>query len=212
MSEISSLGTAKRRKRKPLWRYGITFILGLICLVAVWAYFSGAQRGSTGLSWFPSGSGAAGWFAAPDDPSKQAIDSPSSHDFVSLEAQREAARMLARRYVGASLSADLDDLRILQSIVTQRVLSGEQTYELQALGVALGDVMVAELGFNWVVLRDKYGRSRALRYKLTENFLFPVTMISKRVEADLSFNVAELYEKAVAIVAEADKEIGRRVR
>lgn len=212
MPEISSLDTAGRRKRKPLWRYAITLILGFICVVAVWAYFADAQRGGAGLNWFPGSSGAPGWFGVPDDPSKQAIDSPSSRDYAGLQAQREAARVLARRYVGASLSADLDDLRILQSIIDQRVVSAGQTYELQALGIALGDVMVAELGFDWVVLRDQYGRSRALQYKLTENYLFPVTMISKRVEVDLSFTVVELYEKAVEVATEADGRIGRRDR
>ena len=61
--------------------------------------------------------------------------------------------------------------------------------------------MVAQLGFKWVVVKDKLGRSRALRWKDTESFIFPVTMISKRVERDVRFTVEELYAKAEEVAA-----------
>lgn len=211
MVDVSSLDSARRRKRKPWWRYAFTFVLALACMAAVWAYFSDIQFGDgSGVNWFPSS--VSGFFGEPVDPSKQAVSAPTTHDFVGLEAQRDIAHGLARRYVGSSLSADLDDLRILQAIVDQRVLGSAQAFELQALGIALGDVMVTELGFKWIVLRDKYGRSRALQYKGTENYVFPVTMISRRVEGDLDFTVAELFEKASTVAADADAGIGRRSR
>jgi hypothetical protein len=211
MVDVSSLDNARRRKRKPLWRYALTFVLAFICMGAVWAYFSDIEFGKgDGISWFPSS--VSGFFGEPDDLSKQGVSAPSTHDFVGLDAQREIAHGLARRYVGSSLSADMDDLRILQSIVDQHAVDATQVFELQALGVALGDVMVAELGFKWIVLRDKYGRSRALQYKATENYVFPITMISRRVEGDLEFIVKELFDKAVTVAADADADIGRRSR
>ncbi len=44
------------------------------------------------------------------------------------------------------------------------------------------------------------GRSRALRLRQTEVVLFPVTMISRRVEHDVPFRVEELYRKAVRTI------------
>jgi hypothetical protein len=76
------------------------------------------------------------------------------------------------------------------------VLQPDQTLELQALGVVLGDVMVAQLGFSWAIVEDELGRSRALRLGESDDLVYPVTMISKRVEKDIRFTVEELYAKA----------------
>ena len=65
--------------------------------------------------------------------------------------------------------------------------------------MVLGDVMVAQLGLSWVVVEDELGRSRALRLGESDELVYPVTMISKRVEADIRFTVDELYAKAQAI-------------
>jgi len=46
------------------------------------------------------------------------------------------------------------------------------------------------------------GRSRALRYKESDDFLFPMTMISRRREADNRTRVADIYQKAYDIIAE----------
>jgi hypothetical protein len=121
----------------------------------------------------------------------------AAHDERQLREQRAKVDELARRHVGTPLTggASPDDLRILQEILDEQVLSRDQTWELQALGVALGDVMAEQLGLTWVVVEDRLGRSRALRFRESENLVFPVTMISKRVEGNVRFRVIELYEK-----------------
>lgn len=113
-------------------------------------------------------------------------------------------RELARRHVGSSTTGrSLADLRVIQAIVDSAGLKSDQTFELQALGVALGDVLAAQLGLEWIALQDELGRSRALRFGETDVVLFPVTMISKRVEAGLPVSVEELWEKARRTVADA---------
>jgi hypothetical protein len=128
---------------------------------------------------------------------RQRISALTSHDERLLREQRAKVDELARRHVGTPLTggASPDDLRILQEILDEQVLSRDQTWELQALGVALGDVMAEQLGLTWVVVEDRLGRSRALRFRESENLVFPVTMISKRVEGNVRFRVIELYEK-----------------
>ena len=47
-----------------------------------------------------------------------------------------------------------------------------------------------------VIYEDKLGRSRALRYQQTDNYLFPITMISRRREVDNTETVADIYQRA----------------
>jgi hypothetical protein len=129
---------------------------------------------------------------------RQRISALTSHDERLLREQRAKVDELARRHVGTPLTggaSPADDLRILQEILDLEVLSRDQTWELQALGVALGDVMAEQLGLTWVVVEDRLGRSRALRFRESQNLVFPVTMISKRVEGNVRFRVRELYDK-----------------
>jgi hypothetical protein len=135
---------------------------------------------------------------------RQHVSPLTAHDEKQLRSQRAKVDELARRHVGTPLSggASADDLRILQEILDKQVLSRDQTWELQALGVALGDVMAEQLGLRWVVVEDRLGRSRALRFRESENLVFPVTMISKRVEGNVRFRVAELFEKTSTQVDE----------
>ena len=68
------------------------------------------------------------------------------------------------------------------------------------MGVIMGDLLAADLDMHWIVYEDKIGRSRALRYRDTEEYLFPVTMISRRREAGNNTPVVDIYEKARAII------------
>ena len=118
-----------------------------------------------------------------------------------LSRQREVAAELARRYVGTALTGSSEsDLRVLQEILDRGVLRPDQTFELQCLGVALGDVLAAQLDLHWVAYEDDLGRSRALRLGDTDVVLFPITMISKRVEAGIEVSVQGLYETAQSTV------------
>jgi hypothetical protein len=119
-----------------------------------------------------------------------------------LREQRQLVQELARRHIGTPLSSgqSLEDLRVIQELLDKKLVKGDETYELQALGVALGDVIAAQLDLHWVAVEDDLGRSRALQWGEGEDLIFPITMISKRVEVDLRFSVEELYEKAEVAV------------
>jgi hypothetical protein len=51
-----------------------------------------------------------------------------------------------------------------------------------------------------VIYEDALGRSRALRYRQSQEYLFPITMISRRQEADNHTPVAAIYQKAYGII------------
>jgi hypothetical protein len=71
---------------------------------------------------------------------------------------------------------------------------------VQALGVVFGDLLVKEFGLQWVSYEDELGASKALRWRTTDNFIFPVTVFSKRVQFGERIKVAEIYSALEAEV------------
>ena len=57
-------------------------------------------------------------------------------------------------------------------------------------------------------LTDETGRVRALQHGERDDFFFPSTMISKRIEADVRFTVQELYDEARRTVEALDRRYG----
>jgi len=123
-------------------------------------------------------------------------------DKTYMQQQRERIAQLSERNLGRKLNGTQDnDLDILQRLLDRKLVTAEQTLELQALGVIMGDLLASDMGLDWVIYEDKLGRSRALRYQQTDNYLFPITMISRRREVDNTETVAEIYQRAQASMA-----------
>jgi hypothetical protein len=119
-----------------------------------------------------------------------------------METQRESVDALARTHLGRQIRGDKEnDLTVLQQLLDQRLVTAEQVLLLQAMGIVLGDLLSEELKMPWVIYEDKLGRSRALRLGLSDNYLFPVTMISRRAQAGAAVDVRAVYAKAVAAMA-----------
>ena len=125
----------------------------------------------------------------------------SSLDKKYMEAQKTLVDELARS-MGQNFNGDVvHDIEILQRLLDTRKIKNDMTQELQAMGFVLGDLLANELDMHWVIYKDNVGRSRALRYKSSNNFLFPVTMISRRREVNNLTSVAKIYEKAFNSIA-----------
>jgi len=68
----------------------------------------------------------------------------SAEDTARLEQQRAVVLAAAReRYGTPALTRTRSDLPVLQRLIDERVFNKAQTYELQCLGVALGDVLAS---------------------------------------------------------------------
>ena len=129
-------------------------------------------------------------------------------DEARLREQRELIRDLAAQKLGRGLSGERErDLDTLQQLLERRILGAGQTAELQAMGVVIGDLLARELDMHWVIYSDGEGRSRALQLGSTSNFLFPITMVSRRVDAGIQVRVREVY---AAAVAEMQPWVGKR--
>lgn len=118
-----------------------------------------------------------------------------------MEQQRESLDDLASTNLGRRFSGNKqNDLEILQLLLDRHLVRADQTRELQAMGVIMGDLLAADLNMHWVIYEDAIGRTRALRYRQSQEYLFPITMIARRQEADNQTPVAVIYQKAYDII------------
>jgi len=132
---------------------------------------------------------------------QQKITPPGDADLAQIAKQEATALQLLRsRYPDAKFDHGETDLKWLQRLVDDKALRREQTYELQCLGIVLGQVFAAQTPLRWVVVEDEFGRDLGLQYPNTTVIVFPLTMISKRVEDGRDVDVIPLFRTVAAQV------------
>tara|TARA_R110002049_G_scaffold57581_2_gene157713 strand:+ start:2421 stop:2927 length:507 start_codon:yes stop_codon:yes gene_type:complete len=125
------------------------------------------------------------------------ISEPSALDLQYMEQQRQVIQDLAAVNLGRHFSGDkARDLELLQALLDRGYVRPDQVRELQAMGVIMGDLLAADLDMHWVIYEDSMGRSRALRWQESDNYLFPITMIARRREVGNETPVVDIYQKA----------------
>lgn len=137
---------------------------------------------------------------------EEKISSPSSDDNERLRAHRAVVEGFLDESSVAKLATAAGKLGAIRALLDAKVFRAEQTYELQSLGAVLGDAFVQELGMEWITVEDEYGRDPAVRVPGTSIILFPLTMISKRVENGETVDVFDLFNGVAAKVDELRKE------
>jgi hypothetical protein len=101
-------------------------------------------------------------------------------------------------------------LELLDFIIKSNWIAKTEKYKLQCLGVTLGDALVQELEFKWIEIEDEYGNDPAIKYKDTSLILFPLTMISKRIENDEYVDVFKLFEQLKSKVIELKDRVDKK--
>lgn len=115
-----------------------------------------------------------------------------------LEQQRTLADDLVRINLGQRIHTGKSDLELLQRLIDAEVIDSDDKQSLQALGVILGDIYTTERKeLQWRVYEDDLGKSHAVCIVDTKNCLFPITMLSRRIEAGLKPDVVEVYRKGL---------------
>jgi hypothetical protein len=94
-----------------------------------------------------------------------------------------------------------ETLKTIQKFIDEEKFGAQNFAELQALGVAFGDYIQHKYpDFQWAIIRDQYGRDVCLKYGKTTITIFPRTMISKRVEDGIKFNVESLFNETLKTI------------
>ena len=113
----------------------------------------------------------------------QKIEPPNEKDIENIAMGVVHAGQVIEQALGEDLDGSRNDLELIQRVLDQGVVEPEATYTLQALGLAFGRAFLNEFPhYDWWMVEDEYGRDPAIRYKETTLLVFPMTMISKRVE------------------------------
>lgn len=139
-------------------------------------------------------------FAQPEATQSPFIEELRWVDNGYLARQRQSIDEITRGEFGSRLRGDKGDLRLLARILEEGLVNQTEKQKLQAMGVVLGDVFANELKMQWQVYRDADGKSRAVCLPEAQQCLFPVTMISKRMEVGVKPDVYELYERGVELI------------
>ena len=95
-------------------------------------------------------------------------------------------------------------LGLLRALLEAHAFQPAQTWELQALGVVLGDAFIQHRGLRWVIVEDEYGRDPAVAVPGKTVLLYPLTMISKRVEAGKDVDVFDLFNGTAGQIDELE--------
>lgn len=131
----------------------------------------------------------------------------SHEDSARLEQQRGLVAATAKRRYGTThLTRSKSDLPVLQDLIDESVFNKSQTYELQSLGVAFGDVLASEFPLHWVMVTDDFGTDPTLRFKETTIQINALTMISKRLERGEAVRVQWLLDQTREQLAIVEKK------
>ena len=106
-----------------------------------------------------------------------------------------------------SLKGKID---LLDIIIKSNWVNKTEKYKLQCLGVTFGDALIQDIGFNWVEIEDEYGIDPAIKYKDTSLILFPLTMISKRIENGEVVDIHQLFEQLKLKVTELKEKVDKK--
>ncbi len=95
---------------------------------------------------------------------------------------------------------------LLQLVIDSGEIPVEETVKLQALGTYLGQAIVEKTGWQWRVIEDEYGTDIAIQVPGKQSWIFPVTMISKRIENGKHVNVLDLFNDVMPMALEVDSD------
>ena len=115
---------------------------------------------------------------------------------------------LTKEDYGYKLNQSVDDLAFLQRVIDDGLIDGQNKFATECLGVAFGRVLAAnEVGVDWWVVVDDYGRGIVIRYKHTSLQIDAIQMIGKRLEDHMGVDVREFYDSLMDIVTEIGDEV-----
>jgi hypothetical protein len=140
----------------------------------------------------------------------QTIRKLSDQTIKRLEAQRTWVRNHYEPSAINNYDTVQGKLSLLDTIIKSNWINKDETNKLQCLGIALGDIFVQDLNFSWVEVEDQYGNDPALKLENTSLILFPLTMISKRIEKEETIDIMNLYNELKNKVIELKDKVDKK--
>ena len=138
----------------------------------------------------------------------QIIREISNATLQRIKAQRE----WVRNHYSPESTSEYDSiegkLKLLDVIIKSKWINKEETVKLQCLGITLGDALIQKLNLRWIEVEDNKNVDPALKLGDSSIILYPLIMISKRIENDETVDIYSLFdgivEKVNTIIGIAD--------
>ncbi len=140
------------------------------------------------------------------DTNQQTITTLNAEDESQLNKQRAVVERYLRDEDRQKFQTPAGKLGLIRALLAGKVFKPDETYKLQCLGIVLGDAFVKQLNMEWIMVEDERGRNPAIRLPGTSIILFPLTMISKRIERGEEVDVFYLFNAAASKVEEMRKK------
>lgn len=114
------------------------------------------------------------------------------------EVARISALEMAARLVGGALPLSVAQVQALYQVLKDEHPDFDEGKI--ALGVAFGELIVAQAGYYWVRLTDEYGSETSLAHPTAAAECHPISMMQKRVERGEDLDIAGLRDDTIALV------------
>ena len=132
-----------------------------------------------------------------NQPANQKITPLSGEMMNGIEARRKWVRDHYPQNAEENYKPLDGKLKLLDVILKSGWIKPDETVKLQCLGITLGDALAQKLDLHWVQVEDEYGTDPALRYAETSIIIFPMTLISKRIERGEQVDAYHLFNVMV---------------
>jgi len=127
------------------------------------------------------------------------VESPTASDLEAIESHRSWIRECHPPELGRKPEQFDRQLDLLDALIKGGWMDPAETAQLHCLGVILGDAFVEEKGFEWVMVKSGYSREPAIRLPGSAVILYPIEIISQKIEKGEAVDVPALFEGICAI-------------
>jgi hypothetical protein len=122
------------------------------------------------------------------------IETLSREEIDRLNSQRKWVREHFTPETEYKYESLEEKLNLLDTIIKSNWISKDETVKLQSLGVTFGDCLAQKMDLKWMSVSDEYGKDPSLILEGTSIVVFPLTMISKRIEDGAEVDVYGLFD------------------
>ena len=112
-------------------------------------------------------------------------------------AEEHILRVLRAKYGDSSFDRSQKDLESLQRLVDDGVIHANDVLEAQCVGVVLGNYFVERTSMRWKRVANEFGNMISLHDDSTGFTLYPLTMISKRLEDGREIDLVAIFDDLV---------------
>ena len=112
-------------------------------------------------------------------------------------AEEHILASVRARYGGITIDRSLTDLAQLQRLIDDRAITKENVLEAQCIGVVLGNVFAHNTNMRWQRVANQYGDMISLHDEGIQFTLYPLTMVSERLDDGRAIDLIALNEDLV---------------